>query len=97
MLFDELAELFGDGALIVCNDRRVRDWKPKRPTEQRDNCIPIREAADDRRLGKGADKREQGVSGLQDARKRQKAASCHERRDGQSLHAREFANSTGVG
>ena len=96
MFFDELAEFFGDGALIVWNDRGMRDWKPKRPTEQRDDCIPIREAADDRRLGKGADKREQGVSSLQNARKRQKPAACHERRGGQSLHAPEFANSTGV-
>ena len=87
--FDEPAEIVRDALLIRGNDGRVGNRQAERAAKQRDHGVPVRQPADDGRLGEGRDETEPGTAGPEKLGRDENGRTKHERCNRQRLGAPE--------
>ena len=93
---DEPAKIVRDALLIGGNNGRVRNRQAERPAKQRDDGIPVRQPADDGRLGEGRDETEPGTAGPEKLGRDENGRTKHERCNRQRLGAPERRELDGV-
>ncbi|KIT81858.1 hypothetical protein QT20_00135, partial [Staphylococcus aureus] len=85
-----------DALLIALDDRGVRDRQAERPLEQRDDGIPVGEAADGRGLGEGRDEAEGRMQRQQRLRRDEDDQGRHQHAGRQPLHAPQLGGTFGI-